>query len=156
MLYQRYFLRTNQAHMTHLLAVLVGLCLMLALFHLGSVHYAGQPSSVAVLLTHTSCVFVYSGTLLRPCGARREAEKGGGKVREGGGEVGEGGGKVRKGLGAVAAFPIRAEPTPRGATGEGGAAGAGRPGPWAPRRTPFAALRPVIVTAGRDVGLGRG
>ncbi|XP_034256486.1 adenylate cyclase type 5-like [Thrips palmi] len=64
MLYQRYFLRTNQAHMTHLLAVLVGLCLMLALFHLGSVHYAGQPSSVAILLTHTSCVFVYSALMV--------------------------------------------------------------------------------------------
>ncbi|KAK3908022.1 Adenylate cyclase type 6, partial [Frankliniella fusca] len=59
MLYQRYFLRTNQSHMTHLLAVLVALCLLLALFHLGSVHYAGQPSSVPVLLTHASCVAVY-------------------------------------------------------------------------------------------------
>lgn len=67
MLYQRYFLHTNQSHMTHLLGLLLGLCSVLGAGHLAfsvditttSIHIS--PPTLVTTVTLLACVFVYGG-----------------------------------------------------------------------------------------------
>lgn len=60
MLYQRYFLHTNQSHMTHLLLLLLGLSAVLGAGHLACSLSLDTP---ALLTTTTllACVIVYAG-----------------------------------------------------------------------------------------------
>ncbi|KAG8242420.1 Adenylate cyclase type 5 [Homalodisca vitripennis] len=67
MLYQRYFLHTNQSHMTHLLGLLLGLCSVLGVGHLAfavNVTTDGlhvSPPALLTTITLLTCVLVYAG-----------------------------------------------------------------------------------------------
>ncbi|XP_075213692.1 adenylate cyclase type 6-like [Lycorma delicatula] len=65
MLYQRYFLRTNQSHMTHLLGLLLALCSMLAGWHVLLTKTLTSPPFIAGV----TCILAYTGlvaVLVRP------------------------------------------------------------------------------------------
>nr|CAD7456729.1 unnamed protein product [Timema tahoe] len=81
MLYQRYFLRMNQSNMTHLLGLLLALCLVLGLLQMAAIfvsdprdnnnillHTQDDPSSIppeviAIGMTLTCCITVYGGLM---------------------------------------------------------------------------------------------
>nr|CAD7194630.1 unnamed protein product [Timema douglasi] len=79
MLYQRYFLRMNQSNMTHLLGLLLALCLVLGLLQMAAIfvsdprddntllHSQDNPSIppevIAIGMTLTCCITVYGGLM---------------------------------------------------------------------------------------------
>ncbi|XP_054271943.1 adenylate cyclase type 6 [Macrosteles quadrilineatus] len=67
MLYQRYFLHTNQSHMTHLLGLLLGLCSVMGVGHfvfsfsISTVSLAVNSHTLLTTATLLLCVLVYAG-----------------------------------------------------------------------------------------------
>jgi len=75
MLYQRYFLRMNQSNMTHVLGLLAGLALALALLLIVKLSYTGKqplfnmlqrPENLSLAVTLLTCIVVYAGNKSRP------------------------------------------------------------------------------------------
>jgi len=75
MLYQRYFLRMNQSNMTHVLGLLAGLALALALLLIVKLSYTGKqplfsmlqrPENLSLAVTLLTCIIVYAGNKSRP------------------------------------------------------------------------------------------
>jgi len=75
MLYQRYFLRMNQSNMTHVLGLLAGLALALALLLIVKLSLTGKqplfsmlqrPENLSLAITLLTCIVVYAGNKSRP------------------------------------------------------------------------------------------